>query len=167
MGKKKLPSMEDSVKVFRTVMERMGITSFNHINRVLIGTVEDNTIFIVPDEALWDNITIDMELHELPVDSDESKYIPYINDSEDWLPVETDLYNGKILTIKFKNFEHQISVNKELLPLKLLKKEFDNIYYKIYYSKNDKVSIILGIKKRYEGVVDGSGFELIRLFFVI
>jgi hypothetical protein len=167
MGKKKLPSMEDNVKVFKTVMERMGIASFNHINRILIGTVESNTIFIVPDEALWDNLIVDMELHELPVDSDESRYIQYIDDSEDWLPIETDLYNGKILTIKFKDFEHHISVNKELLPLKLLKKEFNNIYYKMYYSNSKQVSIILGIKKRYEGTVDGGGFELTRLFFVI
>jgi hypothetical protein len=123
----------------------------------------------VSDNSLWDNVINDINPNESSIDSKESKYSIYIDDTEnEWIPIETDLYNGKVLTIKFKNFEHQISVNKELLPLKLLKKEFNNIFYKMFYSNNDdKVSIILAIKKRYDGTVEDSGFELIRLFFVI
>ena len=171
MAKKKLSSMDDAVKLFKDVMQRASLESYHHVNRIMLSKNEEgNRILVIPEQGLWDTLIGSLEIKELdisiPEQSDEVKWFEYGEDLENnWFPIDMgeDLFNGKIFKVLVKGHEYHIPINKELMPMKLKKAEYDNLSYRIF----NKPLLILAIKKRFEPIVPDSGFTIIRLFQVI
>ncbi len=94
------------------------------------------------------------------------KWFPFINGSPEWVSIsmEEDLVSGKVFKITInKKFGYDIPVNKDILPLKLKKAEYDNISYRVFVSP----MLLLGIRKRFESKLPKCGFSLTRLFQIV
>jgi hypothetical protein len=177
MAKKSVPSIEDAIKSFKEVMQRASLSNYYYVGNVLISkNTNGNNILIVPDQALWNNLIENKELKdeynlkEPDLTNCEESTIPswveYVADLKtDWFPIDmdADLYTGKVFKIKINNYEYKISINRDLMPMKLKKAEYENISYKVF---NGTLKI-LAIKKRFENVVEGYGFTIVRLFQII
>ena len=70
---------------------------------------------------------------------------------------ENEIYLSKIFPIKVDSFEYDIIINRDQMPFKLLKAEYDSVYFAV--SKN-----LLLIKKRFESKLNDFGFSVIRGF---
>lgn len=174
MAKKSKQSLEESIDIFKNVMERSSLSDYLHVNRVLISkNQKDNSVLVTLDPVIWNNIIDDNDfknkIRELdlknPDDEQYSKIYSYaidVNNNDSWIELDCDkLYSGKIVKIKLDNFEYEISINKSLLPLKLRKSEFNNITYKIFDD------MTLALNKRFNYPIEGCGFNVIRIFQII
>jgi hypothetical protein len=192
MAAKKIPTLVDAIKQFKDVTTRASLSSYYHVNKILLSINSDgNKILVVPDHALWDAMTGDKNdpnnvfteglVKSLDITDREQfelqAYYKYGDDLDNvgWFPIDVteELFSGKIFKIRIAQYEYQIPINRELMPLKLKKAEYDGIAYRTFGSMKSsgetKEPIILGIKKRFEGPkgVDDSGFTIIRLFQVV
>ena len=177
MAKKKVPSAEDALKSFKEVMQRASLSSYYYVDNTIVSKNDsNNNILVIQDPLLWEKLIDDEEwkkendLKEIdPTDQDGSglsSWVEYVRDlKSNWLDidVESDLHTGKIFKIKINSYEYKITINRDLMPMKLKKSEYEGISYKVF----SKPLHILGIKKRFEGVVEGYGFTIIRLFQII
>jgi hypothetical protein len=172
MAKKKEPTVEDALKVFKDVTLRASLSSYYYVDLVMLSKNEDgNTILVIPDRDLILKLREDpdMDIKELDISNAEQyklhHYFKYGNDlEEDWFPIEIkeELFSGKIFKIRLHDREYEIPINRELMPLKLKKAEYDNVSYKIFTDP-----LILAIKKRFDFTMEGYGFTIMRLFQVI
>lgn len=174
MGKKKEPSMEEAVKIFKDVMSRTSLSNYIYVNRVMISkTPKGRSILIIPDMNLWREILTDEEIEKRELDiknPDEIKLQALISytdniESNEWINLDSELlFTGKIIKIHVNGFDYKISLNRDLIPLKLRKKEYYKISYRIFTTKD---SFVLGIKKRFDYPLEDSGFYIMRLFKII
>ena len=65
--------------------------------------------------------------------------------------------------ININGLEYDLSINKNLIPLRLKKSEYCDISYKVF--PND--DMIFALKKRFEYPLEDHGFTIIRLFKII
>ena len=185
MAKKKLPGIEAVVKLFKDVMQRASLSSYYHVNGIMLSkNTDDHTILIVPDISLWNKLIEDSELsiQELDITKpDQAKeqllfqYGESISEGTwDVIDLSEDLYSGKLFKISIKDHEYQIALNRDLMPLKLKKAEYDNVSYRIFSTY--KKSLILAIKKRFEIPIVNQedienpiscGFTVLRLFHIL
>jgi len=175
MAKKKIPSMEDALNDFKSIMLRASLSDYLHVNGILISkNPKDVSVIIKPDKSLFQKILDDLELKDHITELDESnseeyKYIEYIkytdeSNKELWIDINCDdLYAGKVISISVNGFNYEVSVNKNSVPLKLRKAEFNNISYRIF--TNPK--LILTLAKRFDGYVDDSSFTMFRLYQIL
>jgi len=151
MAKKKIPSMEDALNDFKSIMLRASLSDYLHVNGILISkNPKDVSVIIKPDKSLYKYI----------------EYIKYTDESnkELWIDINCDdLYAGKVISISVNGFNYEVSVNKNSVPLKLRKAEFNNISYRIF--TNPK--LILTLAKRFDGYVDDSSFTMFRLYQIL
>lgn len=177
MAAKKVPSVEDAVKIFKDVMNRASLEKFIYLNKTLISQFSNSKkefyVLILPQQELWNKLIEDHELNIKELDvSDKDQYkllqkISYANDITDeaWIELDSEkFYKGQIINIRPEGFEYDIPVNKELLPFKLRKAEYNNISYKIFIKNN---SFVIALKKYFEPKLDECGFTIIRLFQII
>jgi hypothetical protein len=177
MAKKKLPSVEDAIKSFKEVMHRASLISYFNVNRTLVcRTKEKVLLIIIPDQSLWEKIVDDQELlfKELDITTDDGKEsMKYLEETlkyealeDGWITigVTEELFSGKVFKIKRNKVEYEIPINRDLMPLKLKKAEYDKLSYRITISKTKP---LLFIRKRFDGIIDDYGFTIIRLFKVI
>jgi hypothetical protein len=174
VGKKKVPTVDDCVKNFRDVMERASLSPYNHVNGIVLNkNLNNHRILLVPDKLLWDRLVDDIRIKIKEFDlfnvdeKSESQWAIFGEDLvNSWIPIEVkeDLYNGKLFKIKIKDYEYKISVNRDFMPMKLKKAEYDNVSYRVFYQNN---KLVLGIKKRFDAVIPDYGFTMMRLFEVI
>ena len=179
VSKKRVPTMESAIVSFKEVMLRASLSNYYYVgNTILSKNNNSNNILIIPDKELWDKLIEDEEwktenkFKEPDVTNMEESSIPswmeYGKDvTTDWFPIDVDaeLYTGKVFKIKINGYEYKISVNRDLMPMKLKKSEYEGISYKVFH----KPLQVLAIKKRFESLaeVEGSGFTIIRLFQII
>lgn len=177
MAKKKVSTVDDALKVFKDTMSRALLTNYYHVDNIILSkNNNDNTILIVTDNDLWNKLIEDetwkkeTKIRELditiPEEYDLNKRVEYGRDLEsDWLPIDMDsgLYDGKIFKIKINGYDYNITINRDLMPMKLKKAEYDGVSYRVFKSPSQ----ILAIKKRFDNVVEGFGFTIIRLFKII
>lgn len=182
MAGKKVPSMEDQIKIFKNVIFRasgkpISEIKFYFINRILITNIEIKNkkyylIFNI-ELDLWKEISQDDEIHmsELDIKNIDNKDIIrkisiIINTNPDsWISIDAvDIYNGKVIKIRPDNYEYDISINKNLLPLKMKKSEYTDISYTIF---NNGISLIFALKKEFKYPLENSGFSIMRLFQVM
>lgn len=187
MAKKKIPTLDDAIKAFKDVTTRASLSSYYHVNQILLSNNADgNKILVIPDGALMGGLTEDPEIKMealdigIPEQYELNKWFKYGKDleSEGWLPIDVteELFSGKIFKVKIAQYEYSVPINRELLPLKLKKAEYDGISYRIFGTYKNigggvvaAEPIIMGIKKRFEGPaeVNDAGFSMIRLFQVV
>ncbi len=175
MAKKKEPSVQDGLKAFKDAMHRASLSDYFYVNQTMLSkNQKDKSILIVPELELWKAIMDDEELKKQlrPIDpSNPSDYqllplFTYGDDmtAEDWIEMDPEiLYAGKVFKIRLNGFEYEVAVNRDCLPLKLKKAEYNEIKYKLFA----KPSHVLAIKKYFPFPVADCGFTMIRLFQVI
>lgn len=176
MAKKKIPSTEDALKIFKDVMQRASLTSYQYVNNIMLSKNPDgNTIVIIPEQELWLKIIDDEEikpvLKELDINdqrqSDKIQVLQYAKDleCESWVDIDPEiLFKGKIFKISLKGFDYEVPINKGLLPLKLRKAEYNNIKYRVFTKPN----IVLSLKKSFDfPAIEHCGFTILRMFQVI
>lgn len=182
MGKKKEPSIADAVSQIKDVMNRCLLTDYLYMNSKIISKSNKGySVIIIPDSELWSAIVQDKEIldkmRELDLKNpNDAFYIDTINyadniTEESWIDLDAEsMYNGKILKVKVtKNYEYDIPINRDLLPLKLKKAEYNNISYKVFsnFTANNKQSLCLGIKKYFNYPLDDTGFYIMRVFKIL
>lgn len=173
MAGKKQPSIQDALKYFQEVMLRASLSNYTHVNRIMCSkNPKEKTILIIPEIGLWNSI-LDSEMKEKikELDSKDKNYnetnnvIHYgetIND--DWFDIDTEtLYQGKIVKIKIDGYEYDFSINRDCLPLKLKKAEYNEIKYKVFTLPYH----VLAIKKYFPFPISDYGFTMMRLFQII
>ena len=171
MGKKKELTIEDVVKSFQDVIKRASLNNFYYINNIILSKDNNYRLLLIPDQSLWEKLIndkiIDMKEINLenPEEYEEVKWFRYGEEkiNPDWINIDVteDLFTGKIFKIKLKSHTYDIPINRDLMPLKLKKAEYDNVSYKVFNNP-----LVLGIKKRFN-VMEDCGFTIIRLFQII
>lgn len=179
MAKKKEPSIDEALNIFKDAINRASLLSpFLYTNSTLLSeNAIGKTTLLVPETNLWLKLLEDNDLKESireidisnPIEHDKLELYQYAEKIEDkslWYDLNTDdLYAGKIIKIKISDkYDYDVPINKNILPIKLKKSEFNNISYRIFIRKH----IVLAIKKKfvYEGIPDAS-FSIIKLLKVI
>lgn len=175
MARKKEPSVDDALNIFKDVMRRASLSNYLYVNKIMFAkNIQDKSIFIIPDQELWlkiiDDPDIKPNLKELDISNPNEaslknlfSYLEYIDDPS-WIDIDIEtLFAGKIYKISIDEFEYQIPINKNLLPLKLKKAEYNKITYRIFKGS----SLVLGLKKRFDFPIENCGFSIIRLFKII
>lgn len=175
MAKKKIPSVDDAIKIFKDVMLRASLSDYLYVNNMLISKNQKGTILVIPDNELWLKLLDDPEIKEhlqeldisIPEHYEKSQLMVYGEDLENESWVETDseiLYKGKIFKINIKGFEYEVPINRDLLPLKLKKAEYNNISYRVFIKPN----VTLVLKKRFNFPdIEECGFTIVRMFKII
>lgn len=175
MASKKVPSVEDALKIFKDVMLRALLTDYLYVNKSMLSkNPKDHSILIIPDQTLWVKIIEDDELkshiQELDINDPEQykslQLFEYGNqlDGDVWVDIDPEiLFKGKVFKISMKGFDYEVPINRALLPLKLRKAEYNNISYRVF----TKPSLMLVLKKRFDFPLEDCGFTIMRMFKVI
>lgn len=176
MAKKTKPSSEDALNILEDALVRASLSDYYYVNRITLSkNIKGNTILVVFDQNLWNDIIDKPEfkdkLNELDLTKSENSLkinlCSYGEDltNEAWIDLDAEtLYNGKIIKISIDGLEYDLSVNKNLIPLKLKKSEFNNISYRVF---PPDVRTVLALKKRFDYPLEGYGFTIIRLFQIV
>lgn len=173
MGKKREPSINDSLTHFKDVMRRASLSNYQYVNHnVLCTTGKDVKLLIHFDQLLWNAIMDDEEIKDQFKELDISKendrkvadQLKYLDEIEEgWIDINPELlYNGEMIQIKIDGFDYKIPINKTIYPIRFKKAEYNNFGYKI-----KKDPLILLVKKKFEGAVDDSSFTIMRGFNII
>ena len=173
MAKKKEPSLEEAIKVFMDVITRSSLTEFFYINNTLISkNPKGNSVVLLLEQSLWngiiDNIEIKDKLHELdsnnPNHQDDIKLSKYTDiENATWIDIDSEqLYSGKVVKLNVEGLEYELSVNKNLIPLKLKKNEFNDISYTVIPSD---MTFIL--RKKFNYPLEDHGFTIMRIFKIL
>lgn len=173
MAKKKESSIGDAINIFEDVMTRSSLSDYIHVNRTILSKSDKGySVIIVIDQSLW-NALLEKEefkekLKEFNISDNENidtKIFTYGDDINNnlWIDVDLEsLYAGKVVKINIDNLEYDITIHKNVIPLKLKKGEFNNIKYRVF--TND---MTLALSKRFEYPLEDLGFTIIRLFKII
>ena len=174
MARKKEPSAEDAIKYFKEIMHRAELYDYSYVSGCFISKNKNGSrIFIVPDEqlaaAIYDDVDLKDHIQELDTStSDNVDLVSLINqirnlDSEAWIAADNEvLFKGKLLKVYLDKYEYDISIHKALIPLKLKKSEYTDIYYRII---SDPYSLVLN--KRFPPMIEGYGFNLLRVYQIV
>ena len=174
MARKKIPSMEEALNIFKDVMTRASLKNYVYVNNIMISkNPKDQSVLIIPDQELWKVIMEDAELSkdiralnpENPDDSHNIQISSYAEDlNEGWFDIDLQvMYVGSLFRIKVDGLEYRIPINKSLIPLKLRKAEYNNISYRVFLSP-DKV---LAVKKKFDYPILGCGFTVMRILQIL
>lgn len=167
---KKITPEENAVNKVSDIITRLN-TPLKRVNTSLIsGNDEENrTTILTVSYKLW-ALLLEKKLVEYPeLDLKKSEdaimkdYFGYADiESEGWIPITNteDLYNGKVINIKIA--DEIVEFNKELLPIKLKKAEYEDIYYKIFLGKQK----LMSVRKQFK-IDDELYFNAFRLFLMI
>jgi hypothetical protein len=171
MAKKTItPEMELKTAI-ESILNGSGSVYFN-VNGILLSKNKlDRIVIVVPDKLLLEGLIEDktINIEELTIDHQYFKY--YNNlfkygegiDSDDWISLQSDeLYAGNTIDINIKDYECPIQINKDLLPIKLKKSEYENIFYRIFMDP-----LIIGLRKDFKSINEGYSFSMLTLFRII
>ena len=165
-GKKSVDPTRMMLKVIGDVMERASFPYYFYSNRYIL-TKTDFVCIMTMDDILWESFQKDHpEMKEIdPTIKDQRSLIRYNHlCDKNWVEMDSpeELYQGKLYHITIPEFDYDISITKEMLPIKLLKKEFNHIYTSL---NKEKESYLFGIKKSF---VEGDHyFDIMRFFQIV
>ncbi len=173
MGKKKEPSIQDSLKTFLDVMQRMDLKNIMYQNNILIGnTIKNgNAVGITMDSQLWQLVRDSKKIEMIPLDPTDKHYcglFSLMENDNGWFDIDIDDFSaGKIISIPVNDHNWTVSINKDVIPLRLKKAEMNGIAYQIV-SKTGVLAgnKILKVRKQFAGVVDGGTFSIIVMFII-
>lgn len=169
MAKAKVVTSENALTTFLEIIARLDLPKYVSVNNTLLGYDEnERKVMITVSPALW-NIILESKFTFTELDLNE----PDEYNLKDWFITEElehcwipfpdldSLYKGIECPIKITNNKETVDVpiTRELLPMKLRKAEFKDIFYR---AKNE----VLALKKEYLLSEDYS-FALTRLFKIL
>ena len=175
MAKKKEPSIEDSVALFKDIIKRASFDSFIRYNTILYSKNKKGYgSILIPEQKLWDELIKDKEfismVRELdPSNIDDRALLEKLgpcNDinNENWITIDDEeMTSGKTIEISLPGFNYNIPINKGIFPIRFKKSESNNFAYKVY----NNPFLLLSIKKKFDGFVEDSGITLIRIFQIL
>lgn len=179
MAAKKEPNIDEAVNIFKDVMQRASLSNYVHINAIMLSeNNKGNSILVIPESNLWLKLLEDVDLKDHikeidisnPQEHDKLELYQYAESLENkslWFDFNIeDLFKGKVIKIKVSDqYDYDVPINKNMIPIKLRKSEFNNISYRVFTGGNH---IVLALKKKfvYEGISEAS-FSMIRLLKVI
>ena len=160
---KKLSPVEAGLSRFNDIMQRIGVDKVFHCNRVWLYEGESFRLLIAPDDDLYEELITGEWNDKILTPSIEQEKITSYANKDCILEIDEDeeYHKGKVISIKVKNFQYDINVNRDLMAFKMKKSEFNNMSYRIFIEKD---SIILAFRKRFK---EPYGFDIIRLFQII
>jgi len=86
-------------------------------------------------------------------------------DNDDWIQLNNDeILSGFNIKIQIDNYNYEVEINKKILPLRLLKKEFNNFYYKIIYGNNMPLFFM---KKIFKNCIPNTNFTIMQIYHVL
>ena len=165
VAKNKVIEPSDALNQLIDVVNRMGTTSIECKDNVLICHVKnDKIVMIIVDDKLMElvkeseNIDTSTELSK-----SNERWFQYRDLGDDWIDLTTDdkLYTGKHFEITPDGYEFPIIITKDIMPIRLKKAEYKMIDYKIF---NDPK--VFAIRKRFQ-LLDDYGFTILRLLKII
>lgn len=158
MGKKEI---DNKLNIFNKVIERINVDKFYLEDKYIICTLQkdDYILLFELDDELKSQIQI--EFADLSTNDELKKRISILINAitDDWIKInpENEMYLSKIFSIKIENSNYDVDINRDQMPFKLLKSEYDSVFYNVH--KN-----IILIKKEYKSKIDGYSFNVIRGF---
>lgn len=176
MAKKKNTTVDDSLNYFKEIMKRASLSNYLYVNEIMISQNPKNqSIIIIPEHELWLKIVDDEEIKSqikeldvnIPKERELNSLTVYGSDlnSKEWIDLDIDsLFAGKIIKVSIHDFDYDVPINKNLIPLKLKKSEYNNITYRIFKNNNQ---LVLALKKTFTFSIDNCNFTIIRLFKII
>lgn len=159
---KKIISEETEIAFFNSVLERIGVEKTYCLNDFIILKPSKLNYLLLLDLDSNLKKSINLKFDEI-IDTDNLvKKINFLTEATviaEWSQIskENEIYLSKIFPIKVDSFEYDIIINRDQMPFKLLKAEYDSVYFAV--SKN-----LLLIKKRFESKLNDFGFSVIRGF---
>lgn len=158
MSKKEI---DNKLGTFNKIIERIGVDKFYLEDKYIICTLQKDDyilLFELDDEL---KSQIQLEFADLSTNDELKKRIAILINAitNDWIKInpENEMYLSKIFSIKIENSNYDVDINRDQMPFKLLKSEYDSVFYNV--NKN-----IVLIKKEYKSKIDGYSFNVIRGF---
>ena len=150
------------LKLFNSVLKRIEVETFYFENNLIFAKpVKENFLLV---------IQLDLELRkQVQLNFTETKrdqnlltrinFLSKVINIDQWTQIsqEADMYLSKIFPIEVKDFTYNLIINRDQMPFKLLKAEYDSIFFTV------KDNILL-IKKRFNSKKENCGFSIIRGF---
>lgn len=173
MAKKKEPCVADALMWYKSVIGRSFLSTYLYVNKVILyKTRKDSSVLVIPEDRLWEEIVRDDEmksqLKELDMDNPEENSLSHIFSYADnlydlgWVELPADrIHQGDVIKLKLDGINHDVSINRALIPLKLKKTEATDISYRVVQKDTE---VILLIKKKFTYPMDGCGFTMMRIF---
>lgn len=180
MATKKKPSISDAIAKFKEVSQRATFLNYVYVNDILYSvTSKEQNSYIIIDQLLWEPLTNDEEIKSKlkPLSMDTSEKLDVIiknsklifQEDDNWVQIndcEGFIRGDNMIKVQIPNYEYDLTINKNLIPLKLRKSEANNISYKI---QNFASFSIIVIRKYFEYKIDDQnyGFAVARVFKVV
>lgn len=160
MGKK-IINKETEIQFFKSILERIKIEKFFNENNIIFMKPEKSNFLLILEIDSELKKHIELNFTEI----DNSNLLTRINfltkamTIDNWTQIDqkAEIYLSNIFPIEVKNFAYKLIINRDQMPFKLLKSEYDSIYFTVNNN-------ILLIKKRFDSKIENYGFSIIRGF---
>lgn len=158
----KIISEKTEVDFFNSILERIGVDKiYFENNLIFVKPKKENFLLLFQLEfklksllnLIFDNISNDENLQ---------KRITFLTNAismTDWTQInpEAEIYLSKIFPIKVDQLDYDLIINRDQMPFKLLKAEYNSIFFSVNQN-------ILLIKKQFDSKLEGFSFSVIRGF---
>lgn len=150
------------LKLFNSVLKRIDIETFYFQNNLIFAKPSKENFLLVIQ--LDSDLKKQVQLNFTEIKNDQNlltriNFLSKVVNSDQWTQInqEAEIYLSKIFPIEVKNFTYNLIINRDQMPFKLLKAEYDSIFFTV------KDNILL-IKKRFNSKKENCGFSIIRGF---
>jgi len=121
-------------------------------------------VIIIPDQDLAPYVI--PEKYEFSNNERIKSLLPHILsiNENNWIQLnDSEVESGFNIKIDLEGFNYQTEINKKIMPLRLLKKEFNNFYYMIKYG----IDPLFFIKKIFTNVIPNTNFTIMQIYHIL
>ena len=159
MAKKEI---DNKLGTFNKIIERIGVDKFYLEDKYIICTLQKDDYILLFELDNELKSQIQLEFDDLSTNNELKKRINIIMNvlkTDNWIKIDPsyEMHLSKIFSIDIDDCIYSIDINRDQMPFKLLKSEYDSVFYNV--NKN-----IVLIKKEYKSKIDGYSFNVIRGF---
>lgn len=150
------------LKLFNSVLKRIEVETFYFENNLIFAKpVKENFLLVL---QLDSELRKQVQLNFTETKRDQNlltriNFLSKVINIDQWTQIsqEAEMHLSKIFPIEVKDFTYNLIINRDQMPFKLLKAEYDSIFFTV------KDNILL-IKKRFNSKKEDCGFSIIRGF---
>lgn len=169
------------LKELQEIIKRANPVECVHLdNRIVIITSRAEPIVFDINGVLWDEYVKDPVIPIKELNPNDPQYSDHLSrfrcsenlDSKNWVEMNAgELFEGKKIDIMIEEREYPVTLNKDMLGMRLKKNEFVNISYRVAII--DK-HLVLSLKKKWDDITDknknpipNTSFTMIRNFLIV